>query len=362
MFYIWLGLGVLVALAAFFAVGFHIYVVRMYMGKIVRIFFERPLFIIPHGQPVDDAEDLTFASSDGRKLRGCYLKAKRPRKGVILFGLEFGSKRWACVPYCEFLREQGFDIFSFEPRSHGDSEVEPEYEPAQWVSNFEIRDFKAAIEYLKNRPDADPNGIGLFGLSKGGSAGLMAAADDDYVRCFAVDGIFATCETMVPYMRKWIMIYSQRYDIIRIVPTWYYRYVAYVSVKKLGRGNGCKYPPLEPCMKRLAPRPLLMIHGGSDSYIKPEMAQNLFDRAQEPKEFWLVDKAKHNQAFQVAGDEYQKRLLAFFEKHLADGSQTRTDELESEQESEPSPEPAHRNGQYAKDRPLPVSQTSGRSA
>ena len=30
---------------------------------------------------------------------------------------------------------------------------------------------------------ADPRGVGLFGISKGGSAGLIAAAKDDYVRC-----------------------------------------------------------------------------------------------------------------------------------------------------------------------------------
>ena len=69
-------------------------------------------------------------------------------------------------------------------------------------------------------------------------------------------------------------------------------------------------------MPRLAPRPLLMIHGGGDTYIKPGMAQQLFAGARQPKELWLVEKAKHNQALQVAGDEYRQRVLAFFETHL----------------------------------------------
>ena len=60
-----------------------------------------------------------------------------------------------------------------------------------------------------------------------------------------------------------------------------------------------------------------MIHGGGDTYIKPDMARALFDCAGEPKEFWLVEKAKHNQALHVAGDEYRRRVLAFFDQHLA---------------------------------------------
>jgi hypothetical protein len=61
-----------------------------------------------------------------------------------------------------------------------------------------------------------------------------------------------------------------------------------------------------------------MIHGEADTYIKPEMARMLFDRAGPPKEFWLVEGAKHNQAIQVATEEYQRRVLDFFEKHLAE--------------------------------------------
>ncbi|HEV3313114.1 MAG TPA: alpha/beta hydrolase [Chloroflexota bacterium] len=88
---------------------------------------------------------------------------------------------------------------------------------------------------------------------------------------------------------------------------------ATITVRK---ENGRRYPHLERAMPRLAPRPLLMIHGGGDTYIKPGMAQQLFARARQPKELWLVEKAKHNQALQVAGDQYRQRVLAFFETHL----------------------------------------------
>jgi pimeloyl-ACP methyl ester carboxylesterase len=169
---------------------------------------------------------------------------------------------------------------------------------------------------MKARPDADPRGIGFFGISKGGSAGLFVAAEDPYVRCFVTDGIFAAHTTMVPYMKRWIHIYTHRAWVANLLPHWYYSYAANYSLRKISEERGCDFPSLERMMRRLAPRPLLMIHGGGDNYIKPEMARALFERAREPKELWLVDKAKHNQALDVAGDEYRRRVLAFFNKHL----------------------------------------------
>jgi pimeloyl-ACP methyl ester carboxylesterase len=320
VFWLYLALGVVVgvlltvALAAYL---FHLHIMRKYLGHIVRIFQEKPLFIVPRGQPVADAEDVSLPTPDGLALRGCYLRARGPRRGVVLFGLEFGSNRWACVPYCEFLRQNGYDIFTFEPRGQGDSPVQPGYEPLQWVTAFEVRDFCAALAYLKSRPDADPRGIGFFGISKGGGAGLIAAAGDPYVRCCVTDGVFATHTTMVPYMRKWIAIYSDRYKIQRVLPGWYYGVAARIGLRRIRRERGCRFPHLEHVIAGLAPRPLLMIHGGGDTYIKPEMALALFDLASQPKEIWFVDGAKHNQALQIATDEYQRRVLTFFEKHLA---------------------------------------------
>jgi pimeloyl-ACP methyl ester carboxylesterase len=294
----------------------HLYI--NYFQYLERIFQEKPLFIIPRGQPDPRAEEVWFPTSDGLRLRGCYLRAAaRQRRGVILFGLEFGSNRWASVPYCKHLLDQGFDVFAFEPRGQGDSEVQPGYEPLQWISDHEVRDMQAALAYLKGRPDADADGVGFFGVSKGGGAGLLAACRDPYVRCFVTDGVFATYTTMVPYMRKWISLYSRRYWLQVILPSWYYGLVGRACLKRLERQRHCRFLDLEPAFARLAPRPLLMIHGGADTYIKPDMARALFARARQPKEFWLVDGAKHNQAIHVAGEAYHQRILAFFQAHVA---------------------------------------------
>ena len=103
MFWSYLLLGILaglVLLPLLAGLAFHLWILRKFGGHVVRIFTETPLFIIPRGQPAPDAEDVNFPTGDGLTLRGCYLRGLgQSRRGVILFGLEFGSNRWACVPY-----------------------------------------------------------------------------------------------------------------------------------------------------------------------------------------------------------------------------------------------------------------------
>jgi fermentation-respiration switch protein FrsA (DUF1100 family) len=91
------------------------------------------------------------------------------------------------------------------------------------------------------------------------------------------------------------------------------------AVRQVERQRRCRFPRLDRRIARLAGRPLLMIHGECDTYIKPDMARALFDCAAEPKELWLVPGARHNQALHAAGEEYRQRVLRFFETHLADG-------------------------------------------
>jgi pimeloyl-ACP methyl ester carboxylesterase len=318
----WIIAGVLIVLAPLVAmtailVWLHIYLRVKYLDHVGRIFLEKPLFIIPRGQPEPDAEDVAIPTTEGLKLRGCYLTATQaPRKGVILFGLEFGSNRWSAGPACAELRSAGFDIFACEPRNQGESDVQSGFEPLQWVTDREVSDCRAAIRYLKARPDADPRGLGLYGFSKGANAGLLVAAEDASIRCAVIDGAFATYTVMVPYMRYWFSIYNPHYVLHGLLNAWYYGLIATAAVRKIERQRGVKYPDVETALRRFR-RPLLMIHGGGDTYIKADMAKALFAYARPPKELWIVPEAKHNQAPIVAADEYQKRVVSFFERHLA---------------------------------------------
>jgi len=60
--------------------------------------------------------------------------------------------------------------------------------------------------------------------------------------------------------------------------------------------------------------PVLIIHGDRDEVIDFELGRNLFDAAREPKSFWTVQNARHNDIIDTAGPEYGARLRDFYEK------------------------------------------------
>jgi len=186
----------------------------------------------------------------------------------------------------------------------------------QWATDRDLCDTKAALDYLTSRPDADTKGIGLFGISKGGSVGLVAAASDPRVNCVATDGAFGTMTTVMPFLMRWLDIYAPKSRLTKYIPNLFYRTLAKDTIRTVANERNVRYLKVEPAVERLN-RPLLMIHGAGDTYIKPEMARSLHGRAKSSvSELWMVDKAKHNQARQVAGDEYHRKLIKFFDEHL----------------------------------------------
>lgn len=319
MSWILAGVGVYLSLPVLMAVllaTLHLHLQKHYLQYITRIYQEVPFFNVPRGQPTADAEDVTFPAADGLALRGCYFKTPHSRRGVIVFGLEYNSNRWSCASYCEHLVEAGYDVFAYEPRNQGDSGREPGLEPLHWPCDRDVSDARSALAYLKSRPDADPRGVGWFGISKGAGAGLLAAQDDPAVRCAVCDGMFSITYTVVPYMRRWITIYNKSYFVQGLLPSWYYAALARVAMRRVEAERHVRFLDLEPALRRFR-RPLLMVHGQRDGYIRPDMSRRLFAIARGPKDYWLIPGANHNQGLHVAADEYRNRVRDFFDKYLA---------------------------------------------
>jgi fermentation-respiration switch protein FrsA (DUF1100 family) len=60
--------------------------------------------------------------------------------------------------------------------------------------------------------------------------------------------------------------------------------------------------------------PLLVIHGERDTIVPQALGRALFELANEPKDFWSVPGADHNDLRQAAGPEYVERLREFHAK------------------------------------------------
>lgn len=313
-----LGCAVLTAVVACVLSAPYFYIRARYLDHVVRIFEEKPLFVIPRGKAPADAGEIAFPTAGGLSLKGCYLTGRGPRRGVVLFGLEFGSNRWASLQYCSTLLDRGYDVFTYEPRNQGASDTDPTYAPLQWVTEHDVADMRAAVAYLKTRPETPETGIGVFGISKGGCLALAVAAEDPFVRCVVTDGAYATRTTVIPFIRRWASIYVKKTPawVRRAAPDGIYGLFAGAAIRRSARCRRVEFPPLERVLHRVTV-PVQMIHGGGDTYITPAMAESLYTRIPTgAKHLWVVPKAKHNQAVQVAGEEYGRRVAKFFDAHL----------------------------------------------
>ncbi|WP_233578524.1 alpha/beta hydrolase [Tautonia sociabilis] len=313
----------LLALLPLGVVGFVAYVLIRYTPVIGRIFEEKPVFFPLRVDPAPDGEEVAFKTSDGLELVGTYFPCRTAeRLGVIVFCHEFLGNRWSALPYADYLRDEGFDLFSFDFRNHGNSDSEDGYEPFQWVCGRETRDLRAALNYLRSRPDRDPAGFGLFGVSRGGGTAICVAADEPDVWAVAADGAFPTRGTMLAYIIRWAEIYVGRWFIWRYMPIAMFAFVGWVGRLRSQWRLKRVFPDIERAASRLSPRPLFMVHGQKDAYINQDIARALFDSARPPKSFWLVPGAKHNRCRELCPEEYRDRITAFFRQAAPRGARS----------------------------------------
>jgi fermentation-respiration switch protein FrsA (DUF1100 family) len=66
----------------------------------------------------------------------------------------------------------------------------------------------------------------------------------------------------------------------------------------------------------ISPRPILIIHAHDDKEITVSNAHHIHQHAKEPKDLWLVKNAGHLGAHALYQDEYEQRIIDFFNRSL----------------------------------------------
>ena len=266
-------------------------------------------------------EEARFRSFDGTSLRGMLLRCpnRHEYRGTIIFCHEYGSDMYSCARYARPLIDSGFDIFTFDFRGHGDSSSRGRYRPLQWPSDKELEDVLGAAAHVESMLAAEgkPIEIGLFGISRGAGAGLLAASSDPNIKTIVCDGAFCTDTTLIALMKRWAHIFARVKLVYEHHSEKFWRFLLWLLLRFAQPKLGCKYPSVSRALKEMQPRPILFIHGQKDSYIRVEQTHLLYGRAPSPKYLWIVPNAKHNQSVVVQPNEYAARTVAFFRRHLA---------------------------------------------
>lgn len=104
------------------------------------------------------------------------------RPAVAIIGPMTYQKEQAPTEYAKRLADQGFVALAYDSRYRGESGGEPR----DWENPFhKVEDLKAAVAYLKSRPDVDPDRVSILAICQGSSIAFRAAAEIDGVHALA---------------------------------------------------------------------------------------------------------------------------------------------------------------------------------
>ena len=247
--------------------------------------------VVPDPQLGADFEDVSFTTDDGLDLHGWYVPSKN-RAAVIAFPGRKGPQRQT-----RMLVRHGYGVLLFDRRGEGDSEGDPN--AVGWNGD---RDIKAAIAFLHERSDVDPDRIGGIGLSVGGELMLETAARDGRTEGGRLRGCGDSIRARgrrVALEARWLA-----------VPIW-----GGITAATAVFSNDAPPPNLNDVVERIAPRPVFFIYsahgqGGEN------LSQDFYESAGEPKAVWEVPEGGHVGGAEALPRQYERRMVGFFDAAL----------------------------------------------
>jgi fermentation-respiration switch protein FrsA (DUF1100 family) len=211
------------------------------------------------------------------------------------------------------LARHGLGVLSFDMRGMGESPPAP-----LSMGNLEQRDVLGAVDFLRAGtlpfPELGrPRFIGGLGISMGAATLLLAAAREPAIQAVVSDSAYADA---APLLEREIP--KRSVAVVGRIPAAFGP--SALTVARVLYGVDLFDARPVGSIARIAPRPLLLIHGAADDYVPVSNFQQLAAAATSPATAqvttWLVPKTRHAQAFKNTGPVYVARVTAFFDAAL----------------------------------------------
>ncbi len=251
------------------------------------------------GLPV---ENVTFASRHGRHLVSGWYLSVPGATATIIVSPGYRTRKNRVLAVVHVLWRAGYNVLAFEYYGHGATGGVP-----VTLGYREREDFLGALAYAHKR--APESHIGVLAYSMGAAIALLCSVDHPEIEAIVADSSFATHASAVRYQLR-------RTLHLPVAP------FLWASDHLLHLRAGYRFCQVEPlrAIARLAPRPILLIHGERDTMVDPHDATLLYRAANEPKQLWMVPQAEHCGAYFEDRGAYISRLVAFFAQHLKGAS------------------------------------------
>jgi len=224
--------------------------------------------------------DYTAAPDHPVRLHGLWLESDRPEPEKAPVLLYLHGARYnvtGSAPRMRRMQELGFSVLAIDYRGFGKSTQELPSEKSAY------EDARAAWDWLAHKYPDRPRYI--FGHSLGGPIAINLATEVNDERGTIVESTFTSIADVVSSSPQWgwmpvSLLITQRFEAVR-------------KVNKIGS-------------------PLLVVHGGEDRLILPDLGRKLYDAAAEPKRFVLVEGGSHHNANLVGLPQYRQALAQLF--------------------------------------------------
>lgn len=241
-------------------------------------------------------ETLDLHTADGVRLAAWYLPGTRRAAVVVSSGYRRHPGEVLGIGVA--LQRAGFHVAVYGWRGTPGSE-----EAAHTLGVYERHDLEAAVNAMAARLGSVP--IGLLGYSMGGAVSISVAADDPRIAAVCTDSAFADPQTVIG---------EHVHSALRVPAA----VVMTPVIALFARRTGARLTDFRPLLavSRIAPRPLLLIHGEDDTTVPIHHAEQLYAAAGEPKELWRVPGVGHVGAYFADRTEYVRRVTGFFESGL----------------------------------------------
>ena len=134
---------------------------------------------------------VSFKNRYGISLVGDLYLPKNPQSAklaAIAVSGPFGAvKEQASGLYAQTMAERGFAALAFDPSYTGESGGEPRNVASPDINT---EDFSAAVDFLSNLSNVDPEKIGILGICGFGGMGLNAAAMDTRIKAVVTSTMY----------------------------------------------------------------------------------------------------------------------------------------------------------------------------
>lgn len=243
-----------------------------------------------------NAEIKYFVSSSNQKLAYWYFPVKNAKAVIILaHGFANPGGKSQMIVHTEYLKKAGYTTIIPDLRSFGDSEGNKIY-----LGTKEWQDLIDTYNLVKSFPENKDKKIGYLGVSMGAASSITAVAQSGQGDFIIASVPFKSFDSLAEFRLKNNKYFSFIRPFIKIsgLSQLGLSYPRYSAINNIGQVH----------------IPVLIFQATKDEFINKQDSQDIYNLANNPKEFWQAD-SSHDIHYQLPKD-FEQRVLNFLDKYL----------------------------------------------